>query len=159
MLDFFLQLRNCIDSEVVGLITHCRTVKELMNYLAFLYSGKGNITRIYDVCKAFYRADKGDRSLTNYFMEFKKTYEKLNMLLPFSTDITVQQTQREKMVVMSFLAGLPSEFEIAKSQILSGSEIFSLQDAFSRVLRIESSSNIQSTLPNSALVSHHNTLA
>ena len=86
----FLQLRNSIDSEVVGLITHCRTVKELMNYLAFLYSGKGNITRIYDVCKAFYRADKGDRSLTNYFMEFKRTYEELNMLLPFSTDISVQ---------------------------------------------------------------------
>ena len=48
-------------------------------------------------------------------MEFKKTYEELNMLLPFSTDITVQQMQREKMAVMSFLAGLPSEFEIAKS--------------------------------------------
>ena len=61
----FLQIRNSIDSEVVGLITHCRTVKELMNYLAFLYSGKGNISRIYDVCKAFYRADKDDRSLTN----------------------------------------------------------------------------------------------
>ena len=58
---------------------------------------------------------------------------------------------------MSFLAGLPSEFEIAKSQILSGSEIFSLQDAFSRVLRTESSPNVQSPLPNSALVSHHNT--
>ena len=27
----FLQIRNSIDSEVVGLITHCRTVKELMN--------------------------------------------------------------------------------------------------------------------------------
>ena len=40
----FLQLRNSIDSEVVGLITHCRTVKELMNYLEFLYSGKGNIS-------------------------------------------------------------------------------------------------------------------
>ena len=79
----FLQIRNSIDSEVVGLVTHCRTVKELMNYLEFLYSGKGNISRIYDVCKTFYRANKGDRSLTSYFMEFKKTYEELNMLLPF----------------------------------------------------------------------------
>ena len=148
----FLQIRNSIDSEVVGLVTHCRIVKELLNYLEFLYSEQGNISHIYDVCKAFYRADKGDRSLTNYFIKFKKTYEELNMLLPFSTDITVQQTQREKMVGMS----LPCEFEIAKSQILSGSKISSLQDAFSRVFRIESSSNIQSTMPNSALISHHN---
>ena len=58
---------------------------------------------------------------------------------------------------MSFLTGLSSKFKIAKSQILYGSEIFSLQDNFSRVLRTESSSNIQSTLLNSALVSHHNT--
>jgi hypothetical protein len=46
-------------------------------------------------------------------MDFKRTYEELNMLLPFSPDVKVQQ--REKMVVMSFLAGLPSEFETAKS--------------------------------------------
>ena len=128
-----------------------------MNYLAFLYSGKGNISRIYDVCRAFYRADKGDRSLTNYFMDFKRTYEELNMLLPFSIDVTIQQTQREKLTVMSFLAGLPSEFETAKFQILSGSEISSLQDVFSRVLRTENSSTVQPAQANSVLVSRHNT--
>ena len=65
------------------------------------------------MCKAFYHEEKHDRSLTSYFMDFKRTYEELNMLLPFSPDVKVQQ--REKMVVMSFLAGLPSEFETAKS--------------------------------------------
>ena len=78
-------------------------------------------------------------------MDFKKTYEELNVFLPFSTDIKVQQTQREKMAVMSFLAGLPSEFETAKSQILSNSEIGSLQEVFSRILRTESTSSIQQT--------------
>ena len=84
------------------------------------------MSRIYDVCKAFHRAEKESKSLTAYFMEFKKTYEELNMLLPFSTDIKVQQTQREQMAIMSFLSGLPSEFETAKSQILSSSEVISL---------------------------------
>ena len=70
-------------------------------------------------------------------MDFKRTYEELNMLLPFSIDVTIQQTQREKLTVMSFLAGLPSEFETAKFQILSGSEISSLQNVFSRVFRTE----------------------
>lgn len=57
-------------------------------------------------CKAFYWAEKQDRSLTNYFMEFKKTYEELNQLMPFSTDIKVQQHQRKQMAVINFLAGL-----------------------------------------------------
>lgn len=126
-----------------------------MDCLEFLYSGKGNLTRIYEVCKSFYRVEKQDQSLINYFMAFKKTYEELNMLLPFSPDVKVQQSQHEKMAIMSFLAGLPSEFESAKSQILSGSEISSLQDVFSRVLRSESPS--PPILPlNDVLVSRNN---
>ena len=62
-----------------------------------------------------------------------------------------------KMVVMSFLAGLPTEFETAKSQILSSSEISSLQDVFARVLRTESTVSIPPLpQPNSALVSRSN---
>ncbi|KAL6313651.1 hypothetical protein AAG906_010069 [Vitis piasezkii] len=49
------------------------------------------------------------------------------------------------MAVMSFLAGLPSEFETAKSQFLSSSEIGSLQEVFSRILRTEGTSSIQQT--------------
>ena len=87
----FLQLRNSIQSEVISLINRCEFVKELMDYLDFLYSGKGNIFRIYNVCKAFYRAEKQDKTLTSYFMDFKRIYEELNVLLPFSPDIKIQQ--------------------------------------------------------------------
>src|SRR5262249_53337319 len=99
----FLQIRNSIDSEVIGLINHCEFVKELMDYLEFLFSDKGNVSRIYEVFKAFYRAEKKAKSLTVYFMDFKKIYEELNVLLPFSTDIKTQQAQREQMAIMSFL--------------------------------------------------------
>ena len=51
--------------------------------------------RIFDVCRAFYRIEKQDRSLTELFMDYKKTYEELNTLLPFSSDVKVQQAQRE----------------------------------------------------------------
>ena len=105
-----------------------------MDYLEFLYYGKGNVSRIFEECKAFHRLEKQDRSLTAHYMEFKKTYEELNILLPFSADIKVQQSQREHMAVMSFLASLPSTFDIAKSQILLSPEISSLQETFSRIL-------------------------
>ena len=39
-----LPIRNSIESHVFSMVSHCETVKELMNYLAFLYSGKQNIT-------------------------------------------------------------------------------------------------------------------
>ncbi|XP_058000287.1 uncharacterized protein LOC131178725 [Hevea brasiliensis] len=124
-----------------------------MDYLDFLYSGKGNISRIYDVCKAFYRAEKEDKSLMAYFMDFKRVYEELNVLLPFSSDVKVQQTQREQLAVMSFLAGFPSEYETAKSQILSSSEISSLHETFTRVLCTESTQSSQPA--SSALISRN----
>ena len=54
----FIQIRNSIDSKVLGLVNHCEFVKELMDYLEFVFSGKGNVSRIFDVCKAFYRSEK-----------------------------------------------------------------------------------------------------
>ena len=84
---FFLQIRNSVDGKVLTLINHCEFVKELMDYLEFVYSGKGNISRIFNVCRAFYGSKKQDRSLTKFFMDNKKTYEELNVLLPFSLDV------------------------------------------------------------------------
>ena len=69
----FLQIRNSIDGEVLTLINHCEFVKELMKYLEFVYFGKGNISRMFDVCRAFYRTEKQGRSLTKLFMDYKKT--------------------------------------------------------------------------------------
>ena len=37
----FLQNCNSIDSKVFSLINHCEFVKELMNYLKFVFSRKG----------------------------------------------------------------------------------------------------------------------
>ncbi|VFQ60815.1 unnamed protein product, partial [Cuscuta campestris] len=38
----FLQIRNSIDGDVLGLVGHCETVKDLMEYLEFLYSDSVN---------------------------------------------------------------------------------------------------------------------
>ena len=110
-----LQIRNSINDKVLTLINHCDFVKELMEYLESVYSGKGNIFRIFDVCRAFYRTKKQDRSLMKLFMDYKKTYEELNTILPFSPNIKVQQAQWEKMAVMGFLATLPSKYDCVKA--------------------------------------------
>ncbi|KAG8646402.1 hypothetical protein MANES_09G001301v8 [Manihot esculenta] len=89
----FLQIRNSIHSEVISLINHCEF--------------------------ALYRAQKNDRTLISYFMDFKRVYEELNVLMPFNTDVKTQQTQREQMAVMSFLAGLPPKVLHTESPIPS----------------------------------------
>ena len=63
------------------------------------------------------------------------------MLMPFSPYVKTRQSQREQMAVMGFLAALPSENDLAKAQILSSSEISSLQKTFSRILHTEVSSS------------------
>ena len=137
----FRQIRNSIDGKVLTLINDYEYVKKLMEYLEFVYSDKGNISYMFDVCKAFYRTEKQDRSLMELFMDYKKTYEELNTLLPFSPDVKVQQDQREKMTVMGFLAALPLEYDSVKAQILSSLEISSFQEIFNRILRTATSSS------------------
>ena len=116
-----------------------------MEYLEFMYSGKGHISRIFDVCRAFYRIEKQNRSLTELCMDYKKTYEELNTLLPFSPDVKVQHAQQEKMAMMDFLVALPSKYDSIKAQILASPEISSFQKTFSRILHIETSCTPPST--------------
>jgi len=90
-------------------------------------------------------------------MRLKRIAAELTLLLPFSPDVKMQQAQREKMVVMIFLNGLLPEFGMAKTQILSDSKIPSLEEALSRVLRIESSqSSLSIPQSSSALISKNN---
>lgn len=44
-----LPIINSIDNEVPGLVNNCEFVKELMDYLEYLYSDKGYASRIYKV--------------------------------------------------------------------------------------------------------------
>ncbi|KAA0033068.1 gag-pol polyprotein [Cucumis melo var. makuwa] len=130
----YLQIKNSIESEIIGLVKSK-----------------------YIECLRFFRAEQKAESVTNYFMRLKKITAALALLLPFSPDVKVQQAQREKMVVTIFLNGLLPEFGMTKAQILSDSKIPSLDDAFTRVLRIESSPNgVSIPQSSSALISKNN---
>ncbi|KAK6118867.1 hypothetical protein DH2020_047387 [Rehmannia glutinosa] len=152
-----VQIRNSIEPEILCLINHCEFVKGFMDYLAFLYSGRSNIFRIYSVCKSFHRGKQHDKSHIAYVMEFNKVFEELNSLLPLSADVKVMQQQREQIAVMSFLIGLRLEFATFKSQLLSESVIPSLQEIFSRFLRTEDIRPSHPTPQNSALISRGST--
>ena len=123
-----------------------------MEYLEFVYNGKGNISHIF-MGRAFYCIEKQDFSLTKLFIDYKETYEELNTLLPFSPDVKVQQAQQEKMAAMGFLTALPSKYDFVKEHIVSNPKILSFQETFNKILRIKTSSSTPpSTQMSSALV-------
>ncbi|KAK4253928.1 hypothetical protein QN277_009372 [Acacia crassicarpa] len=134
----FLQIQNSIEGDILPSVCHYNTVKELIDYLELLYSGKGNITRIHEVCKGFYRAEQQGHPLKNFFIEFNKMYEEMRRLMPPTTDLQAQIDNMEKQAIMSFLTTLDLAYETVRSQILSSSKLPSLQDVYSRVLRADS---------------------
>ncbi|KAK4718100.1 hypothetical protein R3W88_016438 [Solanum pinnatisectum] len=59
------------DAKMVWLIDDARLsckldtfMKELMDYFEYLYSRKGNLSQIYDICKAFYCSKKVGKLVT-----------------------------------------------------------------------------------------------
>ncbi|KAA0043159.1 gag-pol polyprotein [Cucumis melo var. makuwa] len=106
-----------------------------------------------EIIGLFFRVEQKAESITNYFMRLKKITVELALLLPFSSDVKVQQAQREKMAVMIFLNGLLTEFGMAKAVIPL------LDDAFICVLRIENSPNgVSIPQSSSDLISKNNNL-
>lgn len=81
------QMLGSMEKGVVRLVTHCDTVKQLWEYLDVLYSGRNNLSRVYELSQAFYRSERKGRPITEHFADFKRLYEELHALLPISTDV------------------------------------------------------------------------
>ena len=84
-------------------------------------------------------------------------YEEMRWLMPPTTDLQAQVDNIEKQVIISFLTALDPAYESVRSQILSSSELPSLQDVYSRVLRADSLAHPTSTPNASALVGRGST--
>lgn len=112
----------------------------MMAYLEFLCSCKG--TQIYDLCIGFCQDIQNGQSLQTYFMNFKRMYEELNILLLFSLNIRVWQAQCEKIALMSFLVGLDFLVWDWKSQVLSNVVISPLHEVFTRLLGLDTRTSI-----------------
>lgn len=54
----YLQIKNSIDSEVVGLVDHCDSVKKLLEFLVFLYYGKGRPLNVWGLYAIFFLPNK-----------------------------------------------------------------------------------------------------
>lgn len=62
-----------------------------MDYVDFLYFGKGNFSHIYD-CERFLLLWE---TIYAYLIDFKRVYREFNNLLPLSLYVEVQPAQRK----------------------------------------------------------------
>ena len=106
-------LWNSMEPNVTDICTHLDTCKEIWDYVKLLYAS--DLIRMYDLSIQYFELQKGDKTITEYFTKLKRIYEELNVIQPISTDIQKMQKQREQMIVLQFLAGLPSKFEPVKA--------------------------------------------
>ncbi|KAK4255599.1 hypothetical protein QN277_008579 [Acacia crassicarpa] len=134
----FFQIQNSIEPQILASVSHCNIVKEIMDYLDFLFSGKGNFTRIHEVCKGFYRSQQQGRPLKDFFIDFKKLYEEMKVLMSPQADLQTRIKNLEVQAIISFLEALDPSYDTIRSQVLSSQELPSLDDVFSRVLRADS---------------------
>ncbi|KAG2729929.1 hypothetical protein I3760_01G271600 [Carya illinoinensis] len=98
-----------------------------------MYSGAGNITCIYELCKQFFGLKQGTLGLEEYYFQVMSICEELKMYRPITSDVSSMLKQREDFNIVRFLVGLKPEFESVRSQILASTQLPSFLDVFSRL--------------------------
>lgn len=84
------------------------------------------MTRIYDIISDLSRLQLTDSGVPGLFGRARVLLAEFNQVFPPSTDIKVQQAQREQLVLIHALRALPSAYEPIRAQILGGTSFFTL---------------------------------
>ncbi|KAF3778708.1 hypothetical protein EJ110_NYTH42942 [Nymphaea thermarum] len=114
------------------------------------YSQDKNVSKILQVEEELHNLRQGNQNLSQYFATVKAIYERLKLLrLPCKS---CYKSHFEPTMVAKFLAGLSPEYAVAKDQMLTGSEIRDLSNAYNRLSRLAISlSQLAGVTPASAL--------
>lgn len=146
----FLSSLLLLCNDVIFLLT----AKEVWDSLSDTYAADQNVNRIYQLCEELFVAKQHDKSLPFFYSYIKGRWEEPNLYPPYPTSVDEWKKQREKWKVLTFLSGLNSEYASARSQMLTGSALPSLNVAFSRLSRLGIDSSLATSVPHkSALLS------
>ncbi|KAF5452519.1 hypothetical protein F2P56_027505 [Juglans regia] len=124
-----------IEPNICTSLIHFDTAQEVWKHLKQMYSGAGNITRIYELCQQFFGLEQGALGLEEYYSQVISICEELRMYQPITSDVSSMLKQREDFNVVRFLVGLKPEYESVRSQILASPQLPPFPDVFSRLQR------------------------
>ncbi|XP_042946557.1 uncharacterized protein LOC122279793 isoform X1 [Carya illinoinensis] len=130
-----------IEPSICSSLIHFDTAQEVWGHLKQMYSGAGNITRIYELCKQFFVLEQNALGLEEYYSQVMGICEELKVYQPVTSDVPSMLKQREDFNIVRFLVGLKPEYESVRSQILASPQLPSFPDVFSRLQRATLSSD------------------
>jgi hypothetical protein len=80
-----------------------------------MYSGTGNMTWMYEVCKQYFGLEQGAQTVDEYYNQVVTICKERDMYQPLSTDLNKMEKQRQDVDVVQFLLGLKSEYESVRA--------------------------------------------
>nr|CAD1829166.1 unnamed protein product [Ananas comosus var. bracteatus] len=152
-------LFNSMESHVRDGLLFLKTAHEVWKTLSEIYSEKNNIARSYQLKQKIAHFRKGDKTFNEYLGTLRGMWQELSYYVPSSTDPKVIRKRIEQDQIFEMLAGLDSDHEAIRSQILMQSELPFLNDVCALLQREEKRRAVmkpteQSTMEHSAFFSN-----
>jgi hypothetical protein len=80
-----------------------------------MYSGTGNMTWMYEVCKQYFGLEQGAQTVDEYYNQVVTICKERDMYQPLSTDLNKMEKQRQDVDVVQFLLCFKSEYESVRA--------------------------------------------
>ncbi|KAF3785131.1 hypothetical protein EJ110_NYTH28778 [Nymphaea thermarum] len=126
-------IMNSVESHIAPTIAYYTKAKDMWSFLRKTYLHATNVIKILQLEEELCNIRQGDQDLSQYFATLTAAYERLKALRPPCQHCYASHA--ETGMVAKFLSGLSSEYSVAKSQILTGSELPDLADTYNRLSR------------------------
>ncbi|KAF3774205.1 hypothetical protein EJ110_NYTH53680 [Nymphaea thermarum] len=130
----FHSSNDSVESHIAPIIAYYTKAKDMLSFLRNTYSHATNVVKILQLEEELCNIRQGDQDLSQYFATLTAAYERLKALRPLCQHCYASHFQTD--MVEKFLYDLSSEYSVAKSQILIGSDLSDLADTYNRLSRL-----------------------
>lgn len=110
-----------------------RTAKEIWDTVQEMYSQRNSLARNYQLHREIATMQQGKMSMEEYYAALKKKWAKLDHYQPLATTVEGIRKQNEQRRIFEYLAGLRSEYELQRVQVLGKDTWPSLESVYNSI--------------------------
>ncbi|KAF3651268.1 hypothetical protein FXO37_18087 [Capsicum annuum] len=100
-----------------------------------------DISRFYDVISRITNVKKQESDMSTYLGQVQAVIEEFDALMPVTVDVEKQKEHRQMLFLVLTLAGLSTDHDVVRDQILASPTIPTIDELFSRLLRLAAPPN------------------
>lgn len=137
---------NAMEPQVYEIFAYADTAKNLWDSILEMYGNINNASRVFELQQQLSQIKQtGNQTVTEYLGKMKKRWEELRQYRPVAPTVQDYLKREEEDKIFQFLAGLSSNFEDTKRDILSRIEQLPFTTICSIVQREETRRRTMST--------------